>query len=219
LLQQLDGVTEFVIKGSAIPAFDIHCPLLSLPLAFKTNLGTIPHAQKYLASDSNKVSDWAGKLGEKTAPRIGLVWSGRREHRNDQNRSILLSALSEYLPAGPQYVCLQNQVRIDDQAILESRRDIAYFGHALEDFSDTAALCELMDVVISVDTSVAHLSAALGKTTWVLLPCIPDWRWLLERDDSPWYPSARLYRQEPAGSWKNVFIKVENDLLRLDNRP
>lgn len=208
LLKNLEGVSQVIARGDALPDFDYQCPLLSLPLAFKTELHTIPSTLRYLAGDSEKVSAWQVKLGEKIQPRIGLVWSGSVEHANDHNRSLALSQILPYLPSGCQYICLQKELRSADRAILAQHTQIQYFGDVLEDFTDTAALCELMDVVISVDTSVAHLAAALGKPTWVLLPFSPDWRWLLGREESPWYPSAKLYRQEKMGDWNGVLSRV-----------
>jgi hypothetical protein len=144
-----------------------------------------------------------------------LVWSGNPEHTNDHNRSIGLAALVQHLPAGFEYVSLQKDVRDSDKPVLESNPHILHLGNDLGDFTDTAALCELMDVVISVDTSVAHVSGALGKPTWVLLPFNPDWRWLLDRDDSPWYRSVRLYRQPRVGDWGRVLDKVKADMALL----
>jgi len=215
LVEQLEGVSQFVAKGQLLPAVDFHSPLLSLPLAFKTRLDTIPFTQKYLASDPLKVAAWELRLGPKIMPRIGLVWNGRADHQNDQLRSIKLLELTEYLPSGFQYVSLQKEVRPHDMETLELHPNIAYYGDELQDFADTAALCELMDVIISVDTSVAHLGGALGKSTWVLLPFIPDWRWLLDRNDSLWYQSARLYRQEVEDDWSGVLERVRHDLLQM----
>ena len=212
LLKNLDGVSQIIARGDALPEFDYQSPLLSLPLAFKTQLHTIPSALRYLAGDSEKVLAWQARLGEKTKPRVGLVWSGNLEHKNDHNRSLSLSQVLPYLPSSCQYICLQKELRNADQAILAQHPHIQFFGDALEDFTDTAALCDLMDVVISVDTSVAHLAAALGKPTWVLLPFSPDWRWLLDRKDSPWYPSAKLYRQERIGDWNGVLSRVREGL-------
>ncbi|NTW99748.1 MAG: tetratricopeptide repeat protein, partial [Geobacteraceae bacterium] len=154
LMKQLEGVAEVVVQGSALFAFDYHTPLLSLPLAFKTTLENIPSAQKYLSADAGKVKSWRGRLGRKTKPRIGLVWSGRASHENDHMRSVPLSELKAYLPDGFEYISLQKEVRNADMEELRSCTSIAHFGDELHDFSDTAALCELMDVVISVDTSV-----------------------------------------------------------------
>jgi Tfp pilus assembly protein PilF len=210
---------QVVAKGSILPPFDIHCPLLSLPLAFKTTIATIPSRQAYLRIDSSKVSKWASKLCGSTKPRIGIVWSGRPAHTNDHNRSIKLFSLIPFIPYAFEYFSLQKEVREDDRATLHAYPNIRHFGDELEDFSDTAALCEQMDIVISVDTSVAHLSAAIGKATWVLLPSSPDWRWLLDREDSPWYPSARLFRQRNAGNWVDVFEEVNAALIALAKVP
>jgi hypothetical protein len=139
---------------------------------------------------------------------VGLVWSGSATHDNDANRSIELTTLLAQLPDGIDLVSLQKDVRERDRPALQSASHIACFSDELHDFSDTAALCSLMDVVLTVDTSVAHLAGALGVPTWVLLPHHPDWRWLLGRDDSPWYPSVRLYRQAASGSWDAVLQRV-----------
>ena len=218
LLQGLEGVDELVESGQALPAFDYHCPLLSLPLAFKTELSTIPSPEPYLRSDSVKVAQWRTKLGRKTKPRIGLVWSGNPAFKGDQNRSLKLQELMPYLPEGFEYVCLQKEIREVDQETLK-QSSVRYFGHELENFADTAALCELMDVVISTCSSVAHLSGALGKSTWVLLPYVPDWRWLLDREDSPWYGSVKLYRQDADRSWSSVLERVAGALLDCDKLP
>jgi tetratricopeptide (TPR) repeat protein len=214
LLSELDGVDQLVAKGSALPAFDFHCPLLSLPLAFKTHLDNIPHPPHYLTSNASKVVQWQTKLGSKTKPRVGLVWSGSTTLINDHNRSILLADLVKHLPVDFQYVSLQKEVRDVDLSTLQSHPDISHFENDLNDFSDTAALCEAMDVIVSVDTSVAHLAGALGKRVWVLLPFDPDWRWLLDRTDSPWYPSAKLYRQAKIGDWEGVFHRLGADLVQ-----
>ena len=215
LLNGLEGVAEFVEEGSTLPDFDLHCPLLSLPLAFKTSIDNIPSAHAYLRTNADKVSGWLSKLGTKTKPRVGLVWGGSTGHKNDSNRSIALSLLLSYLPTTFDYVCLQKELREVDRATLQAQTIIRYFGEELVDFTDTAALCELMDVVVSVDTSVAHLAGALGKKTWILLPYVPDWRWMLERTDSVWYQSVKLYRQDTAGNWGGVLTQVRDDLSKL----
>ena len=212
LLKNIEGVSQIIAKGDNLPDFDYQCPLLSLPLAFKTELQTIPPVSQYMTSDSGKVMIWQSKLGKKSKPRIGLVWSGNAKHKNDHNRSLSLSQLLPSLPPNIEYVCLQKELRDADKELLAQHSQIKYFGDALADFTDTAALCELMDVVISVDTSVAHLAGALGKQTWVLLPFGPDWRWLLDREDNPWYPSVKLYRQEKAGDWSGVMEKIKADI-------
>jgi tetratricopeptide (TPR) repeat protein len=214
LLSVLDGVDDLVAVDSNLPVFDFHCPLLSLPFAFNTTIQTIPIALSYLSSNTLKRQYWLTRLGHQTKNRIGLVWSGNPSHANDHNRSLKLMNLLKELPDGFEYVSLQKEVRFEDQEALASAA-IAHFGADLQDFSDTAALCDLMDLVITVDSSVAHLSAALGKPTWILLPYVPDWRWLLGRDDSPWYPSVKLYRQGADRKWDSVFNFISRDLLKL----
>ncbi len=216
LMRGLTGVTEWVLAGEPLPAFDFHCPLLSLPLAMQTRLDTIPHsAAGYLKVSGDRLAPWAARLGPKTRPRVGLVWSGSTWHRNDHNRSIPLAGLIGHLPDDLDYFCLQKEVRAADEAALASHPQLRSVRRDLVDFGDTAALCELMDVVISVDTSVAHLAGALGRPVWIALPFNPDWRWMLERSDSPWYPSATLYRQTCAGQWEDVLAKLGRDLRLL----
>jgi len=215
LLKNLEGVSQTIAKGDTLPAFDYQCPVMSLPLAFKTELNTIPPVSKNITSNDEMTIKWQTELGEKVKPRVGLVWSGSTTHVNDHNRSLTLSHLLPYLPSHMEYVCLQKELRDIDKVALEKNPHIQFYGDALEDFTDTAALCDLMDIVISVDTSVAHLAPSLGKQTWVLLPYSPDWRWLLDRDDSPWYPSVKLFRQEKIGNWNGVLDRLKVDLLKI----
>jgi tetratricopeptide (TPR) repeat protein len=210
LLVDLDGVSQLVTRGSAFPEFDYQCPLLSLPLAFKTRLDTIPAPVKYLYPESAKAAKWLAQLGEKTTPRIGLAWSG-----STATKSIILSDLIRYLPTSIRYVSLQKEYRDEDLGTLQANPAIADFSKDLNDFSDTAALCECMDLVISVDTSVAHLSGALGKPTWVVVMYSPDWRWLLDREDSPWYPTVRLFRQATIDDWAGALGRVADELIRM----
>ena len=215
LLQHIEGVDQWVVQGEALPAAHFHCPLLSLPRAFETTLATVPSPNGYLQADPLVLARWSEWLGEKTKPRIGLIWSGNALHKNDLNRSIPFASMLSHLPAQFDYVSLQREVRVVDQRMLDLHPEIRHVGLGLEDFTDTAALCALMDLVISVDTSVAHLSGALGRPTWVLLPYLPDWRWLLERADSPWYSSVKLYRQAVVGDWEPVLAKVQAALKSI----
>lgn len=215
LFKTVEGVSALIQQGQPLPEFDVHCPLLSLPLAFKTTLESVPGSSSYLQSEADKRDQWAQKLGAGSKKRVGLIWSGNRKHGNDHNRSIPLSMILPYLPRDMEYISLQKELRDTDRATLEESKNIRHFGDALVDFADTAALCDLMDVIVSVDTSVAHLCGALGKPTWLLLPHVPDWRWLLDRPDSPWYPSATLYRQNTPGDWGSALANVQRDLSRL----
>lgn len=214
LLESLEGVSQLVTRGDPLPEFDYQCPLMSLPLAFNTNLETIPQPGEYLRTDPAKVARWAKILGPRSLPRIGLTWSGSAAHINDRNRSLRLADWVPHLPPGFQYVSLQKEVRAADQSTLDGNPQIVNPAAALTDFSETAALCECMDLVISVCTSTAHLSGALGRKTWVLLSYAADWRWLLDREDSPWYRSVRLYRQPRMSDWDAVFARVREDLIR-----
>ena len=213
LLKQLDFVAEFVARGEVLPGFDVHCPLMSLPLAFKTTIETIPSASKYLSSDIEKVNEWSRRLGRKTKPRIGLVWSGNRLNTNLSYRSFPLSGLIPWLSSEFQYVSLQQEIWEADESTYQAHPEIVHFGDGLKDFIDTAALCELMDMVITIDTSVAHLSGAMGKPTCLMLPFFSDWRWLIGRNDSPWYDSVRLYRQEERGDWQGVLSRINADIV------
>ncbi|MGO9631391.1 MAG: tetratricopeptide repeat protein [Xanthobacteraceae bacterium] len=212
LMSTLSGTAQIVSKGDPLPHFDTHCPLLSLPLAFGTRLETIPSATPYLHASPQAVASWNTRLGRRNRARIGLVWSGRPTHKNDRNRSLKLSTLLPLLDFDATFLSLQREVRADDTMVLRERRDILHFGDELRNFSDTAALISNPDLLISVDTSVAHLAGALAKPVWVMLPFIPDWRWLLDRKDSPWYPTARLFRQDDTRAWDAVIVRVHRAL-------
>jgi tetratricopeptide (TPR) repeat protein len=214
LLAKLPGVSRIFAAGSLLPDFDYQCPLLSLPLAFKTTLQSVPAATPYMVADAEKIALWRTRLGIRTRPRVGLVFTGSAAYGNDQNRSIPLCEWAARLPRDFDYVSLQKEYRDDDMATLAENPWIASFAAEQKDFSDAAALVEVMDLVISVDTAVAHLAGALGKPTWRLVPVSSDWRWMLHREDSPWYPTMRLYRQKTAGDWSTVFERVTADLHR-----
>ncbi|HEX9390193.1 MAG TPA: tetratricopeptide repeat protein [Usitatibacteraceae bacterium] len=214
LLAPLKGASQVFVRGDACPAHDYHCQLLSLPFAFKTQLNSIPANIPYLQSDPERIRHWGIKLGAKNKPRVGIAWSGNAAHENDHNRSIPLASLAKIISSRAQFVCLQKDLRTSDQAAMSTMRDdITFLDGTINDFSDTAALIDLMDVVISVDTAVAHLAGALGKPLWLLLPFRSDFRWLLERGDSPWYPTATLFRQRKSSDWDSVLDTVSATLM------
>jgi tetratricopeptide (TPR) repeat protein len=217
LLENLKNICQVICEGDELPSFDYHCPIMSLPLAFKTTLKSIPHIPNYLNLDIDPgmILQWQTKLGFSKKPLVGLVWSGNISHHNDHNRSIPLKIMLDYLPNQLDYICLQKEIRPSDQSILNSNPHIFNFATDLHDFTDTAALIQCLDLIISVDTSVAHLGGALGIKTLLLLPYAPDWRWLLNREDSPWYPSMKLYRQKEVGDWNGVIDQVASDLNLL----
>ena len=211
LLKTLDGVDQVLGPDEPISDFDYYCPLMSLPLAFHTTLSTIPAPKAYLHVDESRSVFWAAKLPQTGKKRVGIAWSGSTTNKN---RSLPLAELIDHLPKHLDYVCLQKDVTDPERDIL-SHADMVCFNQDIVDFGDTAALCGLMDLIISIDTSAAHLAGAMGKPTWVLLPHLPDWRWLLDRSDSPWYPSMRLYRQEEMGAWEPVLQRVAQDLTQF----
>jgi len=238
LMQGLDGVAQVLAQGAARPDFDAHCPLMSLPLALMNHqaatrpndpteawMGTPKGA--YLRADTRLQQIWEARLAaaegaSQNAPggagrplRVGLVWRGSATHANDAQRSLPLSTLLEDLPTGYHYVSLQKEVGPDDAAALRAHDQLLHFGQALSDFSLTAALVACLDIVVCVDTAVAHLAAAMGKKTWVLLPFVPDWRWQLARRDSPWYPSMRLYRQSQRNDWASPLAELRHDLTSV----
>lgn len=197
----------------SIPDFDLHCPMMSLPHAFKTSLSTIPLAIPYLISEVNKSRLWQVKLGIKTKTRIGLAWSGSTAHKNDHNRSLSLIQLAPIMELPYEFHSLQKEVKPSDSETLIALTQVHQHQDYLNDFTETAALIEHLDLVISVDTSVAHLAGAMGKKVFVLLPFAPDYRWMLERNDSPWYPTATLFRQPEIDDWESVINKVKLALL------
>jgi hypothetical protein len=215
LFSGLPHVAQCFPSSAAWPsAFDLHCPMGSLPLAFGTRLSTIPSAMSYLpAPAEDRVHAWKDRLGPHDTLRVGLVWSGNPKHHDDHNRSVPLQTFSRLLDLEATFVSLQKEPRPGDQAVLRERADIVDLTADLADFADTAALVSCLDLVITVDTSVAHLAAALGRPTWILLPYTPDYRWLLDRDDSPWYPTVRLFRQTESRDYAGVLDRVREELL------
>jgi len=212
LFQSVPGIDHLQTQGSRPAPFDHHCPLLSLPRAFKTTLDTLP-APTLVRADPLRVSEMQRRLGPRTRARVGLVWRGNPHHAEEANRRILPSEWLEWLPDGIQYVSLQREVLPTDRHLVTGR-DIVVLADELN-FIDTAAACECLDLIISIDTSIAHLSASLGKRTWILLTFNPDWRWMLDRNDSPWYPSVSLYRQDSTCDWRLVLERVAADLTAL----
>lgn len=206
------GVTHLVAAGQPLPPHDLHCPLLSLPLAFKTDLETIPGGRPYLMAPADRTAQWSQQLPEPDGVRVALCWSGNPNHKLDRHRSIPADKLAPLLAVpGVQFVSVQKDIRAGDLAFL-GHADLLDAGSHCRDFADTAAVLALSDLVITVDTSVAHLAGALGRPTWILLQHSPDFRWLLGRADSPWYPTARLYRQPAFHDWSSVIAQVSDDL-------
>jgi Flp pilus assembly protein TadD len=217
------GVAGVFGVGESLPPFDYHCPLMSLPLACKTELATIPAASPYLSANADKVAYWRGKLGQKAGLRVGLAWAGgTRKHLAwmdpvrvaDRQRSIRFDRVAPLLElAGIEFFSLQLQ---DEAARLANAHPrLVDYTTELGNFDDTAALMENLDLVVCVDTSVAHLAGALGKPVWLLNRNNSCWRWLTARTDTPWYPSMRIFRQSTMGEWADVIDRVKRELALM----
>ncbi len=212
LLRGVEGIHYLLPFDAPIPKFDYYCPLFSLPLAFRTRLYSIPRSNSYLTSDPEKVIFWKKRLSPTQKMRIGVVWSGSALNKKDKERSLSLAQFSEIFVDQASYICLQHEIREADQSLLFDFPELSTFVGDIQDLTDVAALIECVDLVITVDTAVAHLAGAMGKSVWVLLPWICDWRWMCDRTDSPWYPSMYLFRQRIKGEWKPVLQAVKHAL-------
>jgi tetratricopeptide (TPR) repeat protein len=216
LLVGLPGVISCIPYGTTdLPPFDLHCPIMSLPLAFGTTLDSIPPAPYLPPLPKARVQTWADRLHPHDRLRVGLVWSGNPKQGNDGNRSMPLAMLAPLLDCDATFVSLQKDVRPDDRAYLSTRHEIIDLTAAVTDFVETAALIENLDLVITVCTSVAHLAGTLGRPTWVMLPYVGDWRWLTDRSDSPWYPAVRLFRQDGTRDYAGTVEQVRRELQPL----
>ncbi|WP_315784613.1 MULTISPECIES: tetratricopeptide repeat protein [unclassified Bradyrhizobium] len=218
LLSNVPGISQCIPVSEAadLAGVDIHCPIMSLPFAFRTTLAAIPAPVSYLpAPDPDRIQIWQERLGAPEKLRVGLVWSGNPNHLDDHNRSIPLRMFSRLLGEDAAFISLQKEPKAEDKAVLQETSRIADLTGQLADFADTAALISCLDLVITVDTSVAHLAGALGRPTWTLLSYTPDYRWLLDRDDSVWYPSMRLFRQREGRDWGEVIDRVGDALHKL----
>ncbi|MBX7198251.1 MAG: tetratricopeptide repeat-containing glycosyltransferase family protein [Rhodospirillaceae bacterium] len=214
LMAGLKGVSEIRTQGEPLPETDFHCPLASLPLAFRTSPDTIPAAVPYLKVPPHVAAHWRDRLANLSRPRIGLNWVAGARHWGELHRSIAPETLAPLRDCGATLVSLQQNYRREDSAWLAANPTIHDFGAEITDFADTAAIAREMDLVISVDTAVAHLAGALALPVWILLSYIGDWRWLTERSDSPWYPTAKLYRQAGINDWAGVIARVTDDVKR-----
>jgi tetratricopeptide (TPR) repeat protein len=215
LMARLDGGAQIIGRGEAPPPFDVHCPLGSLPLALRTEPDTVPAEIPYLSADEASLAKWSARIGALARPRIAIAWSGNSNHFNDRNRSIPFAQLAPLFSVPARFVSIQRDVRSEDAERLASEVRVTHVGGELANFTDTAAAIALADLVICADTAVAHLAGAMGRPLWVLIPFQPDWRWTLDGETSPWYPTARLFRQASLGDWDGVIARVAAELGRF----
>ena len=209
LMTTLTGIAAVQARGEELPAYDVHCPLGSLPLALKTETASIPADIPYLAADEAHLARWRPLVDALPGKRIAFAWAGHARHPNDRNRSIDLKRLAPHLAReGISFVSIQRELRAEDTEFLAGLENVTDLGDKLDDMADTAAVVALADLTIAVDTSVAHLAGALARPLWVLLPFSPDWRWTLQGERSPWYPQARLFRQPAIGDWESVLAQA-----------
>lgn len=190
---------------------DLHCPLMSLPLALGVE-GEVPGAGGYLAAEPGRAEAWRARLPAVGGRRVGVAWSGNPLHANDRNRSLPFAALAPLLAADVEWLCLQTEVRAEERAAVAAQTRLRCVGDGIADFADTAALVALCDLVVTVDTSVAHLAGAMGKEVWILLPTPCDWRWGVGGEASRWYARARLFRRARGGGWEAVVAEVARAL-------
>ena len=215
LLRRLDGSARVIARGEALPPFDVHCPLGSLPLALRTAPHNVPAPIPYLSADAGSLAKWSARLDALPRPRIALAWSGNPDHFNDRNRSLPFATLAPLFSAPARFLSIQRDLRSDDADMLAAEPRITHLGGELKNFTDTAAVIAVADLVISADTAVAHLAGAMGRPLWVLLPFAPDWRWTRDGASSPWYPTARLFRQSVHGDWASVIDRLAAELTGL----
>lgn len=213
LLASCPGVEQVVVEGSPLPEFALYVPLMSLPMIFGTTLSSVPARVPYLRADADKISRWSAEVGSFGEFKIGVAWQGNPQYRRDRERSFRLAQLEAVARApGVQLVSLQGIYGLEQLSEVESRFAVNRLGERLSDFMEIAAAMQSLDLVIAPDTALAHLAGALGVPVWVALSFAPDWRWLEERSDSPWYPSMRLFRQKRWGDWDEVFDKMAAEL-------
>jgi hypothetical protein len=213
LLGALEGAASCHARGEPLPAFDVHCPLGSLPLATKTDADSVPANIPYLQANEASLAKWRSRIEALPGKRVAIAWAGHARHANDRNRSMTLDLLAPlFAIGGVSFISIQRDLRESDAATLARHPNITHVGDDLADMADTAAVTGLADLTLAVDTSVVHLAGSMGRDVWVMLPFSPDWRWTRDGARSPWYPRTRLFRQPSIGDWKSVVATIGDAL-------
>ena len=215
LMQTLLPPKQIFLKGSKLPQFDFHCPLMSLPLCFHTTIDTVPFSKPYLKISKTRIAWWKNHLHSLKGLKVGVVWQGNPKHPNDKKRSIPLEMILEELNPEFKWVSLQKELSAKDTEIIQKQNFIMHYGDLIGDFFETGALCKALDAIVCVDTSIAHLAGAIGKDVYLALPYLADSRWHENRNESPWYSSIRLYRQEENRCWRKPIREIIKDLSKI----
>lgn len=218
LAERCQCADEIIVRGTLPPAFDTHCEMMSLPMVMGLKFSDLPGAIPYLSPSPTRIAKWRKRLARLPRPLVCLVWAGRPSHHNDANRSMSLDDLAPLAMPGVTFLAVQKGPRAAQAKAPPTGMSLVALDDEIADFDDTAAILSLSDLLISVDSSPVHLAGALGRPVWVMLPLIPDWRWLMERSDSPWYPHARLFRQAARGDWSGVIADVARELALFRDR-
>ncbi len=220
LFASLAGAASVHARGEALPAYDVHCPIGSLPFAMKTERATVPAEIPYLRADAARSTKWRPALEALPGKRVALVWAGNPAHVNDRNRSIDFNLLAPLLAVeGVSFVSLQRDLRGGEREALAAHGNVHHLGDELADLADTAAVLSIADLLVAVDTAAVHLAGAIARPAWVMVPFVPDWRWTPAGETSPWYPQLRLFRQSAPGNWPGVIAQLRDALARLVNEP
>lgn len=215
LAQRASGFDQLVPRGTLMPAFDLHCEMMSLPMAMGLTLADLPGAIPYLSADQQRLEHWRQRLADLPRPLVALVWAGRPTHQNDANRSLRLADLAGLARPGITFLSVQKGPAAAQADAPPQGMSLLSLSEEIADFEDTAAILCVADLLISVDSSPVHLAGALGRPVWVMLPKVPDWRWLLERTDTPWYPQMRLFRQDTRADWTSVLSRMAVELAQF----
>jgi hypothetical protein len=218
LAQRCGGYDQLVVRGELPPPFDLHCEMMSLPMAMRLQLADLPGRIPYLSPDPQRVEKWRRRLADLPRPWVALVWAGRPTHFNDRNRSMKLDELAPLAQDGVSFIALQKGPAAQQAQTPPPGMSMLALSDEIQDFEDSAAILSIVDLLISVDSSPVHLAGAMNCPVWVMLPLVPDWRWLLGRSDTPWYPSVKLFRQQARQDWSAPLAAMASELAQLKLR-